>query len=80
MAPRPSDITLSDEAEAWVPRIAGGISLGLARTFKIVEPKLVNPQTKHWESAFRLFDLLLQLPATQVCRRETSVNSLVVVR
>lgn len=59
MVPRPPDITLSEEAEAWVPRIAGGISLGLAHTFKILEPDLVNPQTKHWESAFRLFDLLL---------------------
>ena len=59
MVPRPPDITLSDEAEAQVPHIAGGISIGLARTFKIIEPALVNPQTKHWESAFRLFDLLL---------------------
>ena len=59
MVPRPPDITLSDEAEAWVPRIAGGISLGLAQTFKILEPGLANPRTKHWESAFRLFDLLL---------------------
>lgn len=59
MAPRPPDVTLSEEAEAWVPRIAGGISLGLAHTFKIIEPGLANPQTKHWESAFRLFDLLL---------------------
>jgi hypothetical protein len=59
MAPRPPDITLSEEAEAWVPRVAGGISLGLARTFKIIEPGLANPQTRHWESAFRLFDLLL---------------------
>ncbi|WP_245786719.1 DUF1931 family protein [Lentzea albida] len=59
MAPRPPDITLSEEAEAWVPRIAGGISLGLAHTFKILAPDLANPRTTHWESAFRLFDLLL---------------------
>ncbi|USX53775.1 DUF1931 family protein [Lentzea sp. HUAS12] len=59
MSPRPPDITLSEEAEDWVPRIAGGISLGLAHTFKIIDPDLVNPQTRHWESAFRLFDLLL---------------------
>ncbi|GLY46883.1 DUF1931 family protein [Lentzea sp. NBRC 102530] len=59
MAPRPPDITLSEEAEDWVPRIAGGISLGLAHTFKIIEPDLTNPRTTHWEAAFRLFDLLL---------------------
>ncbi|MET9630481.1 DUF1931 family protein [Lentzea sp. NPDC006480] len=59
MAPRPPDVVLSDEAEAWVPRVAGGVSVGLARTFKIIEPDLKNPQSKHWETAFRLFDLLL---------------------
>ncbi|MCP2242400.1 DUF1931 family protein [Lentzea aerocolonigenes] len=59
MTSRPPDVVLSDEAEAWVPRVAGGVSLGLARTFKIIEPDLVNPRTRHWDTAFRLFDLLL---------------------
>jgi hypothetical protein len=27
--------------------------------FKIVDPHLKNPQTQHWETTFRLFDLLL---------------------
>jgi Domain of unknown function (DUF1931) len=34
-------------------------SVALARGFKIVDRRLENPQTQHWETTFRLFDLLL---------------------
>jgi hypothetical protein len=34
-------------------------SLALARTFKIIDPDLKNPQSEHWERSFRIFDLLL---------------------
>lgn len=53
------DLTYSEETEAKLPQIAGGLSLALSRTFKVLDPKLKNPQTKHWERAFRIFDLLL---------------------
>jgi hypothetical protein len=53
------DLVYDDETTAQLPSIAGGLSLALARTFKVLEPDLKNPQTKHWERAFRLFDLLL---------------------
>jgi hypothetical protein len=33
--------------------------VALARSFKIIDTKLVNPQSVHWERAYRLFDLLL---------------------
>jgi hypothetical protein len=55
----PLDADLSDEAESWLPRIAGGLSVALARTIKIVYPRVSNPQSTHWETAFRVFDLLL---------------------
>jgi hypothetical protein len=55
----PLDLTYSEETEARLPGIVGGLSLGLARTFKILDPKLKNPQTEQWERAFRIFDLLL---------------------
>ncbi|GAB3887763.1 DUF1931 family protein [Kibdelosporangium lantanae] len=55
----PLDAALSDEAELWLPRIAGGLSIAVARTFRIVDPKLRNPSSDHWEKAFHLFDLLL---------------------
>lgn len=55
----PLDLAYSDETEAQLPEIAGGLSVALARSFKIVDPQLKNPQTRHWESAFQLFNLLL---------------------
>jgi hypothetical protein len=55
----PLDLAYSQETEARLPGLAGGLSLGLARTFKVLDPKLKNPQTGHWERAFRIFDLLL---------------------
>ena len=56
---RPVDLVLSDEAEARLPEIAGGISAALARCFRILSPDLRNPRTEHWEQAHRIFDLLL---------------------
>jgi hypothetical protein len=60
LADRPQlDLTVSDETEAELPEIAGGVSLALARAFPIIDPDVRNPQTAQWERAFRLFDLLL---------------------
>lgn len=56
---RPLDLACSVETEAQLPRIVGGISVALARTFKITDPTLKNPQTMQWERAIRIFDLLL---------------------
>ena len=56
---RPVDLVLSDEAEARLPELAGGISAALARCFRILSPDLRNPRTEHWEQAHRIFDLLL---------------------
>jgi Domain of unknown function (DUF1931) len=55
----PLDRSMGDRTQARLPEIVGGLSLALARTFVIVDPKLTNPQSRHWERAFRLFDLLL---------------------
>lgn len=49
----------SEETEARYPEIIGGLSLALAETFKIMYPGVKNPQTKHWEGATAIFDLLL---------------------
>ena len=55
----PQELAYSEETEGRLPEIAGGLSLALARAFKNIEPRLKNPQTEHWERAFRFFDLLL---------------------
>jgi len=55
----PLDLAYSGETEAKLPYVAGGLSIALTRTFKIVDPSLKNPQTEHWERSFRIFDLLM---------------------
>jgi hypothetical protein len=55
----PLGLGYSDETEAEFPNIAGGISVALARSFKLIDPELKNPQTKHWERAHSIFSLLL---------------------
>jgi hypothetical protein len=53
------EITLSDEAEQRMPSVVGGLTVALAKTFKIIDPEVKNPSTEHWERATRIFDLLL---------------------
>jgi hypothetical protein len=55
----PIDFTYTEETEAELGRIAGGLSVALARSFKVMDPDLKNPQPEDWERAFRLFDLTL---------------------
>jgi hypothetical protein len=55
----PLDASLSEETQAKLPMIAGGLSVALARSFKIMDPEKPNPQTADWERAQRIFDLLL---------------------
>jgi hypothetical protein len=55
----PLDLRYSDETEAVLPDVAGGLSVALARAFKIIDPNLKNPATEHWRRSFQIFDLLL---------------------
>jgi Domain of unknown function (DUF1931) len=58
-APPPLDVAVSAEAEARLAIVAGGLSLALARTFRLVDPNVKNPASEDWERVFRVFDLLL---------------------
>jgi hypothetical protein len=53
------DVTLSDETEARLPSVAGGLCTALACSFKVIDPKLANPSSEQWQRTFALFDLLL---------------------
>ena len=53
------DLAYGEDTPAERPAVVGGLSVALARSFKIVDPTLRHPQTKHWDMAFALFDLLL---------------------
>ncbi|KWX00386.1 DUF1931 domain-containing protein [Carbonactinospora thermoautotrophica] len=60
LAARPSlDLPFSEETQAQLPTIVGGMSVALARAFKIIDPDVRNPQTEQWERVFRIFALLL---------------------
>ena len=60
LATRPRlDLSLSDETEARLPEIAGGLSVALGRAFRILDPKVKNPQSEQWERCIRVFDELL---------------------
>jgi hypothetical protein len=53
------DLEYSDDLEARLPAVAGGLSVALARSFKILEPQVKNPHAELWERAFKIFDLIL---------------------
>jgi len=55
----PLDLAYSAETEARLPGIVGGLSIALARTFKVIDPDLKNPRTEHWQRSIEIFDLLL---------------------
>lgn len=55
----PLDVTVSEETESRLPAVVGGLSVALARTFRILDPDLKNPQTTHWDRSSALMSLLL---------------------
>jgi hypothetical protein len=55
----PDDVTFGDETEGVLTEAFGGISVALARSFRIVDPDVENPSTQHWDRAFALFRLTL---------------------
>ena len=55
----PDDVTFGEETEDVLVEVFGGISVALARSFRIVDPDVANPSSRHWERAFELFRLLL---------------------
>ncbi len=60
LATRPQlDLGLSVETEARLQEIAGGLSVALGRVFRIIDPKVKNPQSEQWGRCLRVFDELL---------------------
>ena len=60
LAARPQlDVTIGDDAMNVLPGVAGGLCVALAHCMKVVDTKLVNPSSTHWERTFRIFELLM---------------------
>ena len=55
----PADVTFGEETEDVLIEVFGGISVALARSFRVVDPQVRNPSTGDWDRAFDLFGLLL---------------------
>jgi hypothetical protein len=54
----PADVTFTEETEQLLPEVFGGLSVALARSFRLIDPRLTNPATEHWERAFEVFRLV----------------------
>jgi hypothetical protein len=55
----PLDLATSYDTDERLPDVAGGLSLALARSLKIIDPDLKNPRSEHWQRCYRVLDLLL---------------------
>jgi hypothetical protein len=55
----PLDVTLDEDTQARLPLIFGGITVALARTFKLIGAELKAVHTEEWERTFNLFRLLI---------------------
>jgi Domain of unknown function (DUF1931) len=55
----PLDAALSEDTQARLPLIFGGISVALARTFRLVDAELKAAHNREWERAFSIFRLLI---------------------
>jgi hypothetical protein len=55
----PLDYALSDVTQARLPELFGGISVALARTFKLVDADMKAVHSEEWERAFSVFRLLV---------------------
>ena len=54
----PADVTFSENTERLLVDLFGGLSIALARSFRVIDPTSENPSTQHWDRAFALFRML----------------------
>ena len=53
----PDDVTFGEETEGVLTEVFGGISVALARSFRIIDPEVRNPSTRDWDRVLDLFRL-----------------------
>jgi hypothetical protein len=54
----PAEVTFAEDTERLLPELFGGLSVALARSFRVVDTTVSNPSTEHWDRVFTLFRLL----------------------
>ena len=55
----PLDYALSEATQTRLPELFGGVSVALARTFKLVDADMKAVHSQEWERAFSIFRLLI---------------------
>jgi len=53
------DLGVAVDVDDLLPEVAGGLSLALGQSLRVIDPNVRNPATAQWERAIRIFDLLL---------------------
>ncbi len=43
----PADVTFDEDTEQMLPELFGGLSIALARSFRVIDPTLESPSTQH---------------------------------
>jgi hypothetical protein len=54
----PDDVTFGEETEGVLTEVFGGLSIALARSFRIVDPDVKSPGSQDWERVYSVFRLL----------------------
>ncbi|GBD43372.1 hypothetical protein HRbin40_00845 [bacterium HR40] len=54
----PLELAPSAELEAQLPELVGALTIAVAKTFKVLDPELKNPQSEHWDRLEQLLDVL----------------------
>ncbi|NPA43308.1 MAG: DUF1931 family protein [Chlorobi bacterium] len=55
----PLPLEIGVDIENQLPDIAGGITIALIKSMKIINPKVKNPQTEEWQRVTDVFETLL---------------------
>lgn len=53
------DLEYSDATRDRLPAIVGALTISLAKTFKVIDPDVKNPDSTHWDRAFEILSMLL---------------------
>jgi len=55
----PGDVTFGEDTEDVLVEVFGGLSVALARSFRLLDEQVKNPTAAHWDRAFEMFRLLV---------------------
>ncbi|BBX02019.1 DUF1931 family protein [Mycolicibacterium moriokaense] len=54
----PSDVSFAEDTERLLPELFGGLSIAVARSFRIIDAAVSNPSTEHWDRVLALFRMV----------------------